>query len=67
MLLEWNAENTSTHQSQPETLLDFAHKANYQVYSVPNLAEIHTAQRLAVQMCLTESFIFYPNENTSPF
>jgi hypothetical protein len=28
---------------------------------MPNLAEIHTAQQLAVQMCLTESFLLYPN------
>ena len=65
VLLEWNADNLAAYQRPHEWLLGFAREANFSLYAVPNLAEIHTAQQLAVQMCLTESFLLYPNAPTA--
>jgi FkbM family methyltransferase len=62
VLLEWNRDNLAAYQRLPESLVHFAAETDCALYSVPNLAEIHTAQQLAVQMCLTESFLLYPNE-----
>jgi len=62
VLLEWNLDNLSAYQCPPAALLNFALETNYQLYSVPNLVEIHTPQQLAVQMCLSESFLLHPNE-----
>jgi FkbM family methyltransferase len=63
VLLEWNRDNLAAYQRPPESLVHFAAEADFALYAMPNLVEIHTAQQLAVQMCLTESFLLYPNES----
>ena len=66
ILLEWNVDNLAAYNRPPASLLDFAREANYQLYAVPNLAEIHTPQQLAVQTCLTESFLPIPTNHRQP-
>jgi len=63
VLLEWNRDNLAAYQRPLASLLDLAHELHYALYSAPNLFEIQTAQQLEVQMCLTESFLLYPNES----
>ncbi|MDX2212481.1 MAG: FkbM family methyltransferase [Oculatellaceae cyanobacterium bins.114] len=57
ILLEWNATNLKAYNCQPEVLLDFAEKLEYQVFSVPDLLLIPNPTILKLKMLKTESFL----------
>lgn len=60
ILLEWNSTNLKAYNCSPESLLDFADKVNYQLYSLPHAVPISDAVSLRVNMVRTESFLLAP-------
>ena len=60
VLLEWNAENLAAYKYAPESLLEFAHGIDWQVFAMPNLVEVRTLRELSLHMVRTESFLLSP-------
>lgn len=61
ILIEWNIENLNANNCNPNTILELAKNANYEIYSVPNLVHVVSGTDLHLQMLNTENFLLAPN------
>ncbi|MEH1788132.1 MAG: FkbM family methyltransferase [Nostoc sp.] len=57
ILLEWNATNLKAYNCPIESLMIFARKYNYELYSLPNLVPVLNVESLLLHMSKTESFL----------
>ncbi|MEA5581127.1 FkbM family methyltransferase [Nodularia harveyana UHCC-0300] len=57
ILIEWNMKNLQAYNSNPEELVYFADKYNYQVYSIPDFNLVNSPNQLLKSMEHTESFL----------
>jgi FkbM family methyltransferase len=65
ILLEWNSSNLKANNCAPESLLIFAEKYNYRVYSLPFLTLVTDLDFLILSMTITESFLLFPVSEAS--
>ena len=60
VLLEWAGQNLNAYGVDPRALVDFAVENTYQLFSVPALVKIQTAEELGLHMIMTENFLLIP-------
>ncbi|MEH2361348.1 FkbM family methyltransferase [Nostoc sp.] len=65
ILLEWNATNLQAYNCPVESLIMFAEKYNYQVYSLPNLIPVFNVESLLLHMINTESFLLFSSKKAT--
>jgi FkbM family methyltransferase len=64
VLVEWNRQNLEAYNIDAKTLVDFAVETAYQLFAVPTLVRIQTAEELRLHMILTENFLLIPRDKS---
>jgi FkbM family methyltransferase len=60
IFIEWNDENLKAYECNPNTIIDFSEKCNYDIYAMPNLMRVFSNTELKLQMIITENFLLAP-------